>query len=194
MPDPSNELYCWGTNANEELGRPVDVPAGSPDPLAAPAPGPWIDLSPGDELTVVIDEAGAVWSWGSNFRGRLGRDASVGGGTPTPDRVATPSLPFVDVEAGWRHACAITDDGQLFCWGDDTWNQIGPGSPEQFQVTPVRALPDVRVVDVGVGSSHTCALDDAGRVFCWGDNSYSQLGGASDSGHEDPRTVCPPAG
>ncbi len=188
----TNELHCWGTNGNEELGRPIDMPASSSVPLPAPAPGPWIDVSPGDEFTVAIDEAGAIWSWGSNVVGQLGRDEMVGGGSAVPGRVATPSLAFVDVEAGWRHACAISEDGQLYCWGDDTWDQIGPDAPDRFQVQPVRVLADRVIVGVGVGESHTCALDDTGRVWCWGDNSVSQLGEPGDFGRPEPRTVCPP--
>ncbi|MCA9608287.1 MAG: hypothetical protein KC619_21910 [Myxococcales bacterium] len=188
----TNELYCWGGNANEALGQPAGMPELSASPLVAPAAGPWVDVSPGDEFTVAIDEAGAVWSWGSNVVGQLGRDMDVGGGTPVPDRVATPDLAFVDVEAGYRHACAISADGQLWCWGDDTWNQLGPDAPSAFQAEPIRVLADRVIVDVAVGTSHTCALDDTGRVWCWGDNSYSQLTGPSDAGRPEPRTVCPP--
>ncbi len=35
-------------------------------------------------------------------------------------------------------------------------------------------LPDLP--RIASGSSHTCALDSRGRVFCWGDNFYSALG------------------
>jgi alpha-tubulin suppressor-like RCC1 family protein len=30
--------------------------------------------------------------------------------------------------------------------------------------------------DVTPGAAHSCALDDEGRAFCWGDNSAGQLG------------------
>jgi alpha-tubulin suppressor-like RCC1 family protein len=32
---------------------------------------------------------------------------------------------------------------------------------------------------VAAGSSHTCALATNGTLWCWGDNSYGQLGTGS---------------
>jgi alpha-tubulin suppressor-like RCC1 family protein len=32
------------------------------------------------------------------------------------------------------------------------------------------------VVQVAVGTAHSCALHEDGRVSCWGDNHYGQLG------------------
>lgn len=184
------ELYCWGSNHNEQLGYPVGMPVTASEPQPAPRAGPWVDVSPGDEFTVAIDADGRLWSWGSNVAGQLGR-AGARGGTPTPGLVEAPG-PFVDVEAGWRHACAVTAGGALYCWGDDTWDQLGPDAPLAFSETPVRVLAERVLVGVEVGESHSCALDDTGRVWCWGDNSLSQLGVPSSPGGPEPRTICPP--
>jgi alpha-tubulin suppressor-like RCC1 family protein len=55
----------------------------------------------------------------------------------------------------------------------------------------VRLMPERTWVDVGVGDGHTCALDDTGRVWCWGDNERLQLGRGAGPARGTPRTVCP---
>lgn len=45
----------------------------------------------------------------------------------------------------------------------------------------IEAAPSARAVQVVNGSLHTCALTDKGRVRCWGQNDYGQVG------TDDPR-------
>ena len=55
------------------------------------------------------------------------------------------------------------------------------GAPVQYIVT----VGDARLVATALaaGASHTCAVDDAGQVHCWGDDTEGQLG----DGISDPR-------
>lgn len=80
------------------------------------------------------------------------------------------------VATGGYHTCAISRSGAVFCWGDNSYGQLGDGT------TVSRTLP-VRVggltgsfVSVSAGEGHTCALDTEGQVFCWGSNNFGQLG------------------
>ena len=40
---------------------------------------------------------------------------------------------------GQAHTCGVTDTGELYCWGDGRWDQLGAGT--EFAPTPVRVLP-----------------------------------------------------
>ncbi|HET7023602.1 MAG TPA: hypothetical protein VFI39_00175 [Gemmatimonadales bacterium] len=118
------------------------------------------------------------------------------GGTPGANRAvaAVADLPGVEFSAqgqGFRalqvsvgndHACAIDTLGRGWCWGDDTYGELGNGipldsSPMGYQ--PQRVAGGHTFVQVASGWNHVCALDGAGRTWCWGDNGFGQLGGSS---------------
>ena len=84
----------------------------------------------------------------------------------------------VSVAIGEAHACALDDQGTIFCWGNNGSGQLGIGSAEPSGLVPAPvAMPDgVRFTHVAVGSLHTCALDEEGRAWCWGTNEAGQLG------------------
>ena len=62
------------------------------------------------------------------------------------------------ISAGSEHSCALKMDGQVVCWGDDTFGQssIPAGSGPFSQIS--------------AGGWHTCALETDGDVVCWGTN------------------------
>ena len=45
----------------------------------------------------------------------------------------------VEVSAGGRHACARRANGQVLCWGENTYAQLGNGSG-RYDPLPVQAL------------------------------------------------------
>jgi len=182
-------LFCWGDNANEQLAEPFGDLDNAPAPRQLAMAG-VAQVSVGFEYTLMIDTDGVAWSWGANFLGQLGRPEAVGGGTPEGGAIDLPAAAR-QVEGGFHHACAITADGALYCWGESASGQLGPDAPAgDFTATPTRVLADRTVVDIGVGDGHTCALDDTGRVFCWGVNEDAQTGAPPSAGGPDPVQVC----
>jgi alpha-tubulin suppressor-like RCC1 family protein len=123
--------------------------------------------------------------------GSTGTDGNTTSDSATPD--AGPSV--VDVAAGFNNSCALLSDGTVWCWGGDDYGQLGvssvslpaagncagPCDPAAHQI-PFPA--GVRIVQLSV-DLHSCAVDSAGDVYCWGRNQYGELGhapGASGSG------------
>ncbi|HJL17471.1 MAG TPA: hypothetical protein RMH99_17510 [Sandaracinaceae bacterium LLY-WYZ-13_1] len=187
-------LWCWGTNSSEQLGQPLGTTFGtfgevSPSPIVLDDAREWSAVAVGSEFGVALTADGELWTVGANFVGQLGRlDPDESGGEHEMGRV---DGSWTAIAAGWRHACAIRDGGELYCWGDDTWDQLGPGVAGDYAASPVRVLPERTWVDVGAGSGHTCALDDTGRVWCWGANDERQLARGAGPASGVPRTVCP---
>ena len=96
------------------------------------------------------------------------------------------------VMTGNAHGCAITIDGEVYCWGSNSSGQLGLGSDEYKTenknvgyaskvVTGEQGAKSghlSHVVDLSLGVDHSCALTVEGDIYCWGDNTAMELGDA----------------
>lgn len=89
-------------------------------------------------------------------------------------KVVTPAVTATEIAAGGSHACVIRQ-GEVFCWGDNTFGQLGDGS-YALRSTPVKVAGLENVVTISAGGSHTCGVTEQGEVKCWGNNGDGQLG------------------
>lgn len=82
----------------------------------------------------------------------------------------------IKTAAGPRHTCELREPSQVFCWGLNTHGQLAAsGNVAKDEAKPLD-LGMSKVIDVGVGQEHSCALDDKGAIKCWGGSLYGQLG------------------
>jgi alpha-tubulin suppressor-like RCC1 family protein len=102
---------------------------------------------------------------------------------------ATPRLVasgFSRVSHGRDHACALANDGTVWCWGSNASGKLGRGTfggPESSIPAQVQGLSGVQVVVAA--RTHTCALKLDKTVVCWGGNFDGQLGiGLSGGGND----------
>jgi Regulator of chromosome condensation (RCC1) repeat len=75
------------------------------------------------------------------------------------------------------HMCALTDEGAVFCWGENDHGALGLGSADAGRNAPALiargAIPaGVRIVDIAVTYQGGCAVGDDGNLYCWGSNSH----------------------
>ena len=148
---------------------------------------------------------GTAWCWGYAAQGQLG-DGTTGSAIDQtrskPVQVARGSGVLGGVTglgAGGSHTCARRSDGSAFCWGAAAYGQLGDGTTGDS--TTHQRLRAVRVVRstgsfTGVrkldgGALHTCAARTDGTVWCWGLNTYGNLGVGTtdDDPHPFPRKV-----
>lgn len=130
----------------------------------------------------VAAPAGQLAAWGEGGRGQLGTGTGVGS-TAAVTVTTTGALAgrsIAQIAAGGAHACAVTSDGLLACWGDNSIGQLGTGATEADSLVPVAvtggALTGKKVVQVSAGTDHTCALTSDAVLACWGGNGQGQLG------------------
>jgi alpha-tubulin suppressor-like RCC1 family protein len=98
-----------------------------------------------------------------------------------------PVVRAVSVSVGTWHSCAVDENGSVRCWGGvDVLTTVDSGLGDgnrHFSTEPIEVFgAESGVLDVSAGDRHTCLLTDAGRIKCWGDNYYGQLGLRFDSG------------
>jgi alpha-tubulin suppressor-like RCC1 family protein len=89
-------------------------------------------------------------------------------------------LQAVEVALGTAHTCALLPSGEVACWGDGSYGQLGDGNSGTGYHRVVGAkVPGVTgATAVRAGGNTTCAIVASG-VLCWGDGSYGQLGDTS---------------
>ena len=118
--------------------------------------------------------------WGDNSKGQLGVGTYL---TTSGDdtsllgyEVEIPStytgystMFFTAVSAGEQHTCAITNTGDVFCWGDGASGQLGNGdyvdSDEPFLVPLPSSL---KAVSIAASKEGSCAVMNDASVYCWG--------------------------
>lgn len=96
---------------------------------------------------------------------------------------ATTDCGWQTVSAGDRHACALTDGGTLWCWGEGMHGRLGNGTPTEFswpvQVRAAEHAPGEYWSDwitVSAGDAHTCGVREDGTLWCWGRGNAGLLG------------------
>ena len=171
---------------------------GAPAPVAADgneapnAPSAARSIAAGGTFTCTLSVTGVVRCFGDGANGQLGNGSPSSIGND-PGEMGTALVP-VDlgagrtaraITAGVSHACAVLDNGQVKCWGQNDDAELGLGDTTNRGLAPGQmgdALPAVnlgtgrRAVAVSAGDNHTCAILDNGQVKCWGRNNVGQAG------------------
>jgi len=136
-------------------------------------------VSVGYGFACAVTSNNAVLCWGLNNSGQLGR------GFVTPNYSPFPAVPITGltatlVSAGLNHACAVTTDGMVKCWGSDEYGQLGNGQSNIATNFPFSTPQLVQGVSnarsVSAGYLFTCASLADASVKCWGQNEFGKLG------------------
>jgi alpha-tubulin suppressor-like RCC1 family protein len=139
----------------------------------------------GADFTCALLDNGQVKCWGANDMGQIG-SGGTGNIGDQPGEMGDALAP-VELGAGrtarslstvgYRHVCALLDDGTLKCWGNNLDGQLGLGdivnrgdqSGQMGDNLPVAELgTNQTALMVGTGAFQTCALLANGLVKCWG--------------------------
>jgi alpha-tubulin suppressor-like RCC1 family protein len=102
--------------------------------------------------------------------------------------VTDPTLDFASISAGGKHACGRTPGGLAYCWGDNTFGQLGNGSTAA-SLRAVLVSASTTFAWIGAGDAFTCALTAAGEAWCWGGNRAGELGDGSTTDRAVPGRV-----
>ena len=130
----SLELECWQWHGfNSSMSMPMS------------------SVAVGENFVCGLSERGDVncreRGRGNGSRVRVVVDAPAPGGN------------YSYIAAGFRHACVISGDGSLHCWGDMEEGQKPPQAGS--------------FISLALGEKRSCALGDDRRVVCWGSNNFS---------------------
>lgn len=164
----SGELRCWGGNAHGQLG--IGSTADQWSAVSVNGPSPGIKAV---TTRCALSNAGGVSCWGDTY-------TRVDGDITAAPRLVPAVMPglesgMVSVKTG-DHSCALSAAGAAWCWGQNFSGELGDGSRNDSDVPVAVSGLNSGIASITPGHSHTCALSSAGKVMCWGDNRYGQVG------------------
>jgi alpha-tubulin suppressor-like RCC1 family protein len=167
----SGEVWCWGAGSAGQLGRPKAMDSGVPAKVVGVSGA--VSLALGDAHSCALLGDGSIRCWGADASGELGRPA----GSTEPGALAkvVGVPPAKAISASMHHTCAVSQAGEVWCWGFNGDGQLG-GTPGRDRVPPGQVAGVEGVIAVTAGAWHACALLAGGKLRCWGDNAYGQLG------------------
>ncbi len=194
----NGEVKCWGSNSNGQVGVNTIVDVWTPTvittagmALGTLASGTQVkSLALGRAHSCALMNIGAVYCWGANDKGQLGNSTVSSSNTLTAQITGITTGASV-IASYYDHTCANVG-GVLKCWGDDSYGQIGKGSISAgcgtstttfCEPTPTTGTTTQYttsgVVDIILGSSHSCVSRTGTNLYCWGNSSNGRLGQTS---------------
>ena len=141
-----------------------------------------IAASGGRHACAVLQD-GTVRCWGANVSGQLGTGASDA--DPAPDYDATPrrvvGISNATTVAAAGHgvsgsSCVVSGGGEVACFGDNAWGQLGRGSAPSNAPHPDPTVIDgLRAKSVTLAGKFALAVGTDDRLWSWGTNDSFQL-------------------
>ncbi len=169
----NGQLYSWGINEDRQLGSGNDIATYSPT-LTLKILNNITQISAGFDRSFALNKNGQVYSWGSNTEGRLGLKDTKNRNTPT----LVPEIPdnIVQLSTGKYHTLALTNTGEVYSWGSNTFGQLGLGDIKNINTpTLIPNLPN-DIIQISTRSSHSLCLTGGGHMYSFGGNFQGELG------------------
>ncbi len=183
-------VWCWGRGGwgGWLLGR-LRKHFRLPRPMPIVGPKAVTHISMGGDHACAIARDRKVRCWGGEFK-------SVFRGGIWDGKVHPLDLPHtkevfhgaVALSSGYRHSCAVAQDGSAWCWGKNRFGELGDGTRKALGVpVQVKGLGGVR--SIAAGTYFSCAVTKGGDVWCWGYNGYGTLGTTQPPWSLSPRRI-----
>jgi alpha-tubulin suppressor-like RCC1 family protein len=171
-----------------------------------------VGIACGLARSLAFTDEGELYSWGCASHGRLGLNIDIKAlpfdeqpYQPIPTLVDTlKGKKIVSVAIGSVHSLAITNEGELYCWGSGTYGRLGLEEDkyqmpkdeygDSYQPIPilVELLKNKKIVGIACGRIHSLAFTNNGELYSWGGASYGILGiGNTDHLKRDPHEDIP---
>jgi starch-binding outer membrane protein, SusD/RagB family len=195
----SGAVYCWGASG-PYFGNGVIDPASSV-PVPAASNRSLVQLDGGTLYSCGLNGGGRAVCWGAQAAGELGNGGFVSpvlSPTLVSGQIRFRTLDAHSMNSFLAFSCGLSTANEAWCWGTNDVGQLGATGAStctfgsltfNCSAVPLKVGGGRSFVDLAVGLRHSCAMDAAGRVFCWGDNAFGQLGDGSRTSSTTPVQV-----
>jgi alpha-tubulin suppressor-like RCC1 family protein len=193
------EVYSWGDNYHNELGRTASGGEDHPGKVVGPdGVTPLqhvVAISAGDSNALALLDDGTAYSWGL-YTGRSGSDPKAFAGPVAAVGGSGYLTGVVAVSAGWNWSAALLGDGRIVTWGFSMNNNSGWGSnlgqgaetgvgaaQPGYVISKATGRPVSDAVSISAGYGFGLALSSAGTANAWGDDGSGQTGQNTQNKH-----------
>lgn len=178
---PDKNFWLWGMWGKRVIKTPF---------LTQKVSGKIRDVIIGHTFILALNEDGTLNSWGEDKVGCLGLGTEYTNCTE-PRKIQFPSDyqgKVIDVQFGKHHVMALTNQGKVYSWGDNTSGQLGLNDMQtRYEPQFVEELKTYTVIQILAVDNMSYALTNSGQVYAWGDNKEGCLA----LEHENPRVQKP---
>lgn len=143
-------------------------------------------MSIGTSYSCAVENNNSIYCWGNGY---------------SPQQVSDPNLVFqgktiaqVSVASyQGSNVCALTTEGKAYCWGSNSYGQLGTGNTNSssvpVQVNMSGVLDGKTIKSISTSGVNTCVIASDDKAYCWGYNSSGQLGNGNNSNSIIPVAV-----
>ena len=116
--------------------------------------------------SALIDSSNKMYFWGDYFDGFKIKQ---------PELLYDFEDKLIDISFGFKHALVLLDNKSVLSWGDGTYGELGLGKafmvPEPREISFFREN-EIQIIKVEAGARHSICLDNLGRLFGFGVNTF----------------------
>ncbi|XP_072869903.1 X-linked retinitis pigmentosa GTPase regulator isoform X5 [Chlorocebus sabaeus] len=185
----NNKLYVFGSNSWGQLGLGSKSAISKPTCVKALKPEKVKLAACGRNHTLVSTEGGNVYATGGNDEGQLGLGDTEERNTFHVISFFTSEHKIKQLSAGSNTSAALTEDGRLFMWGDNSEGQIGLKNVTNVCV-PHQVTIGKPVSWISCGYYHSAFVTN-GELYMFGEPENGKLGLPNQllSNHRTPQLV-----
>jgi alpha-tubulin suppressor-like RCC1 family protein len=190
------ELYCWGRNWEGNIGLNDTHPGVDQlSPIRSGDQSDWKLTATGDGHTCGIRGVGLLFGWGRNAAANLGLGQTNDQQRRSATQIGTDE-DWLNVVSGQDSSCGIRGprdsaaSGDLFCWGGNSFGNLGLGDIAQ-RLVPTQVVPGRAWVQLSIDTFHGCGIDVDHNLYCWGRGIEGQLGAGDNAEHFSPELIGP---
>jgi alpha-tubulin suppressor-like RCC1 family protein len=178
-------LWGWGINGTA-LGDNTLTARSSPVQTIAGGTN-WKYVAGYGSTSGGIKTNGTLWMWGDNSYGQLGIGVVTGNyNKSSPVQTIAGGTNWKQVAFGTNCTAAVKTDGTLWCWGDNTFGQLGTNDRTAYSSPVLTVAGGTNWKQVSCGYYSTGAIKSDGTLWIWGLGGSGQIGNNTRTNYSSP--------
>ncbi len=165
-----NNSLCWGNIFNGSNYNYIGPPG-----VSTGIKGTYGIAALDSAVCAISFPEKVVYCKGENSRGQLGDGTRTFSSTPKKVSI---SGQVKQISGSYSTVCALTIEGKVFCWGQNSYGQGGADPKLYYSIDTPKQVADLdEALSISVGPYHTCAVVKDNTARCWGRNSGNGYSG-----------------